>query len=629
MGLFTDLHFLSVYRLHLGHREIELCLSPTMKKAKELEQIQSRHKALIDKAANDPHLNKFIQPTKAKPDRGIIYENESTQMMQKKNRKYLTKSRSTASLLPAIHQHRSKTSTSTSSIPSSTKWSATNTKFRENQFQQVLKLQKLVQHKARKRLSKSHSTNVISLNQDCSQSTDTGNRSLSWDKHLELLQEYDYNRVILQELCTKIQFDNKDGGELLSSLITRNNAIIKEISTALGFERNRIDSITSSNRQLTRTKTALDGELVQMKQKFDNIKHQISAFNTAQSTHTKQLEMARKSATESKLKLHDNEYKSHLVHLEYSQEQDSLLKRISKLQLELKSRNEDLATFRGYDIQQLFCVKPVVAGSTQLDESSILLITGLQTSVKIEKIKSWFGATKYIQISPMFPQCIYHIDADVNRLPHALFVQYDSFESAQFIQQLLHNRKIEACNPTVHLLVYFAREYPTKWISVRSDFSKTHLLRLYNRFGRVENITLSGQSYIVRFTNEGQAAAAILNTHGRRMTLLNESNPDNHPEHEDSIDVAKICKGDNTTTSSIDAVFANDIGNIQFDDDEPEMKTLSKASEQRIFKLESKLDEMENLLAVEWTPPEPAALKQKRLKLQQQYQPPNMGLVER
>eukprot|EP01083_Nonionella_stella_P289326 984567_1 len=123
------------------------------------------------------------------------------------NHKHLCKSRSVASLM---------------TLPATKKWSAIHHKFRETQFEHVLKLQKLVHHRSKKRLTKSSTTTNIALNK-------TNQSSLSWKQHLELLQEYDYNRVILQELCSNIGLSNKHSGRLLSTLIERNNQIINHV----------------------------------------------------------------------------------------------------------------------------------------------------------------------------------------------------------------------------------------------------------------------------------------------------------------------------------------------------------------------------------------------------------------
>merc|ERR1712154_311023 len=191
------------------------------------------------------------------------------------------------------------------------------------------------------------------------------------------------------------------------------------------------------------------------------------------------------------------------------------------------------------------------------------------------------------------------IDANRELLRYAVFVEFDSSESAQFIFELLNGRK------TIN--VYFAKEYPTKYVSIRSKFNKQHLLRLYGRFGRVENVTLCGQSFIVRFRNEAEASSAILNTAGRRLTVI------------DDININDLDTNTKKTSSVIDIIFANDIENIQ----------LSKNIQNKIFQMESDLDHIENILAVEWTPSEPEIKKQKRLKLQKQYEPPNMSMIER
>ena len=574
-----------------------------------MDDLQRQHKELINKATNDPQLSQFIQPNKPKKKKRLsnhdhsntlIFQNSTSSLIKKKKtNKYLTKSRSTASLLPAINP-----SPSTSALPQPKKWSCTSNKMRKSQFDHVLKLQKFVKYKAKKRsLNKSLSTTIL-LSDNNKQNID---RSLSWNKHLRLLEEYDYNRVILQELCSKIAFSNKDSGNLLSSLIVRNNAIIENVSSALGFERNRIDSITKSNKTLSASKVSLHGELESMKSKFDNIKHQISSFNASQNKHNKQLKLAQQIATDSKLKLHDKEYKSHIIHLEYKQDQRALLDTIKILQTELSANKESLAAFKGYDILQLFADER---------ESNIILITNLSMNIKMDKIKSWFGTIKFNRISQLFSQRKFHFDANPKLLSYAMFVEFNSVDDAKFILELLSDRKIDQA--TEALKVYFAKEYPSKYVSVRSEFSKEQLLRLYHRFGTVENITLCGQSYIIRFENESQAASAVLNTHGRRMTLIQDAVTDN----KDGGNLDKCM-------SVIDAVFANDIENIQFDDDEPKLFTLSKEAEHRIFALESNLDQIENILAVEWTPPEPEMKKQQRLKLQKQYEPPHMSLIER
>eukprot|EP01083_Nonionella_stella_P220435 788654_1 len=51
--------------------------------------------------------------------------------------------------------------------------------------------------------------------------------------------------------------------------------------------------------------------------------------------------------------------------------------------------------------------------------------------------------------------------------------------------------------------------------------------------------------------------------------------------------------------------------------------------ERKILQLEQDLDEMENILCVEWSPPEVAEKKEQRLKLQKQYEPPSMSLIDR
>eukprot|EP01084_Bolivina_argentea_P291326 500678_1 len=259
-------------------------------KPSDLQDLQTQHQQLITKASNDPQLNKLIHNNKN--DGLSLHENEKKSSTNK-HTKYLIKSRSTASILPAINKNKNKTKTKQCTLPPTKKWSSINNKMRDTQFHQVLKLQKLVNYRNKKRLNKSYSTNIL-LNKP--NNKNDNNRSLSWNAHLKLLQEYDYNRVILQELCSKIGFSNKDGSRLLSTLIARNNEIIENVSSALGFERNRIDSVVKSNKNLSESKTELNNELETMKQKFDNIKHQISTFNTSQNKHTQQLQLAQKIA---------------------------------------------------------------------------------------------------------------------------------------------------------------------------------------------------------------------------------------------------------------------------------------------------------------------------------------------
>ncbi len=108
--------------------------------------------------------------------------------------------------------------------------------------------------------------------------------------------------------------------------------------------------------------------------------------------------------------------------------------------------------YNGYNIVQLF---------TQNEQNNILLITGLNNNIKMNKIKSWFGTIKYIRISPLFPQCIFNIDANKDLLSYATFIEFDNIESAQFIFELLQNRKINE-NPIKYLKsnqIYFNSKY--------------------------------------------------------------------------------------------------------------------------------------------------------------------------
>jgi len=570
----------------------------------------------MQKASTDAQLQQFLHPARTEPPQ-TVFENESNSLTKQKNNKFLLKSRSTASILPLINPKTGKCSTKSKHLTPSASSASVCTlppkkKWCQNQsgpYQDVLKLQKLVKHRERKRLSKSQSTARISLEArgDASKGK-SKHAALSWEQHLELLQEYDYNRVILQELCTKLNFPSNDSGRLLEQLLDRNNDIIESVSTALGFERNRIDAVTQSNRKLIHSKSQLSGQLTDAKQKFDDIQHQICDFNASQTRHTKQLELARHSATQSKLRMHDKEYQAHVLQLNLKHQQTALTQQIETLGSELRSKRERLAAFEGYTIQSLFC--DAASEST----STTLLITGLNFAVQMKKVRSWFGNVPLEKLSDKFPSRIFSAQANRELLPYAVFAHFAELDSAQFVAQLLHKRAVG----DLHLIVHWAKEFPSRHISVRAQFSRQQLLRLYGRFGRIENMTHTGQSYILRYGNEAEAATAILNTHGRRLTLID----DNVDANEANLESAK-------TTSIVDAVFANDIDDIQFADDEPELQVLANASEERIVVLEDELDAVENLLAVEWTPPEVEDKKAARLKLQEQYLPPTMSLIER
>jgi hypothetical protein len=162
-----------------------------------------------------------------------------------------------------------------------------------------------------------------------------------------------------------------------------------------------------------------------------------------------------------------------------------------------------------------------------------------------------------------------------------------------------------------------------KYLVINSSFNKSQLLTIYKRFGRVQNLTsFDNSSYILTFENEAQASTALLNTHGRLLSVAVSCDDQSQSSSSSS----------SGSSSVMDVQFATDISNVIFDEDESNLAELCLDLNQKMYKLDESLDTIENILAVEYRPSEAEesrAKMQARLKLQSQYEPPHMNQIEK
>ena len=478
---------------------------------------------------------------------------------------------------------------------------------------------------------------------------------MSWSNHLSLLKEYDQNRVLLQELTDNIKSESVETGQLLSDILQRNDQIKENLSHALGYERNRIDKYFETSNQLKIENTTLNEQLSNLQHKFSTIKDEIQTFNNAQQTHKNQLNMAQKFAKENKEKCISLMFENHQITLSSNLSQQSFQFMIKHLTDQVNKAHKELAKFKGQTIQQLFTnhekikLNKNVSKSTQharfeivsmVQPSTILLITGLSSNITITKIKNLFATISCKNVTDPFPSIIFHPESDRSLLPHAVLAEFNSVDDATLVKNLLNNRIVGSRSTSAsntkkfqnnksqkqqpnRVQVIYAKEFPSQHVTVQTSnntFKKEHLLHLYSRYARVVNITQVGYSYILKFETLRDATIALINTSGRKIFVESENNTITTSNTTDTVKTRIF--------ATIDIAFANDVKDIVFDNDEPNLSEKVDHLMDELQQVAFKLDFIENDLSIEYYPDEPSDKREERLKTLEKMQPPNLSVLD-
>ncbi|ETO22687.1 viral A-type inclusion protein [Reticulomyxa filosa] len=493
-------------------------------------------------------------------------------------------------------------------------------------------------------------------------------KPLTWEEHMVLADEYDYNKIVMKEILDQLKFESRDCASLLEHVVGRNDSIHNQLSSALRYEQNQIEIFKNQNQLLNKSATDLKMQLAGITGEYNNISQEIKAFNESQEKHHRSLQLFQKQATDAKLQFHEQVFLNHQQSSNLEDYINKQAKMVDHLCAQLHSHHQELAQYKGYSIYDLFVcnwtvLTPSECNANRLNDRShrqhtpvdlntvlfacsskprpdlasslhqlqtttnVVILIGLKHGINSSQIKSFSVRCK----SPELVILSHRYNFIPKQFSCWFFFFFFWYVYTYFFFFFRKKKKKHVTQYNIQLEVHLAKEFPNRMVTVSTKFSEEQVLELYLRYAHVVNLSLNGSSFIVTFTSVADACIALINTHGKK-TLKNIFRKKKKKVKDLLLYVLHYGMKQLTSGKAIetlDVAFVNDEKSLTFAPDFPDPEQLAKDIESKIRELANQLDFVENDLSLEYFPMEPKEKREKRLLLEEQMKPPNKSNTER